>query len=185
MIEIERKFLAKAKLLKIFAAARKEGKEDGVQNIDQRYLLSTKRAEIRLRACRECNTADYRLAVKLGNGFKRIELEYDIPAWLFFRLRPFTQGFFKTRFQVNGWNIDFFQGLLSGLVLAEYESSESPFVLPAVPEGLVLGPDVTEERTYANKNLARGNSQDQLQLVAEAKRRVAAVGSRMEEEANG
>jgi CYTH domain-containing protein len=61
----------------------------------------------------------------------------------------------KTRYLFGPWEIDAFDGAQQGLVIAEIEfSSAENTELPELPEGLILGPEVTEDERFGNVWLA-------------------------------
>lgn len=171
MLEVEKKFIAKADMYKI-AAQVPDSCGDCIMHIDQGYLIAHEKFEWRIRSVRfggfRPDPDSYRTALKIGNGFARREYEAEIPRWLFTLLRPFASMLSKTRYDVGreylgsgGWSVDFFHGNLAPLVLAEHEHELSKeevlyddFVLPLTPPGLSIGEDVTESRRFANKRLA-------------------------------
>jgi CYTH domain-containing protein len=156
IIEVERKYLAwlNKSFEYLMHQAVATGESDAIQHIRQGYLISTKFAELRMRECEECNSADYRMGLKLGNGYKRIEIEWDMPKWLFFKLLPHSHWFSKTRLQINGWLVDKFNGRLRGLILVEREEHAGE-QQQSMPDGITLIREVTSEGTFANKNLAK------------------------------
>lgn len=102
---------------------------------------------------------DFFLTIKSGAGMTRQECEVPIPAAIFEKLWPLTEGarVTKTRYTVQHgharWEIDEFGGTLAGLYLAEIElASESEIVTP--PEFLSIVGDVTDDPRYKNKSLA-------------------------------
>ena len=146
-MEIERKYIVRADLWKPVGP--------GVQ-IRQGYLSSVKDRVVRIR------TADVHasLAVKgISHGISRLEFEYSIPlhdAIVMLNHLCEQRLVEKTRYyeQVGDcvWEIDVFQGLNEGLVLAEVElvTESDPVELPPW-----AGKDVSIDPRYFNSNLAR------------------------------
>jgi CYTH domain-containing protein/predicted ATPase len=95
------------------------------------------------------------LTRKRGKGRSRIEEnpDEDVPLGLARYLLDSTQyRLSKRRFLKDGWEIDFFEGPLAGLVLAEFEmeSADQDVSLPPwIPKGI----EVTD--TLTNRHLAR------------------------------
>ena len=150
--EIERKFLVTAPPNRIAGEA-------GVR-IDQGYLAVTDGVEVRLR---RAGTAT-RLTVKGGHGDVREEVEIEVDPQVFETLWPLTEGrrLAKTRREVpleNGLTaeVDFFEGELGGLILAEVEFdsevAEHDFNPPAW-----LGEELTGDQRYAGQSLATDGS---------------------------
>lgn len=148
MKEIERKFLVD--LTRLDISSLKPPKR-----ITQGYLASADGKSIRVRIAdaRAC------LTVKFDSGpISRDEFEYSIPvedAQAMLRTGCVGTPIRKRRFQARHggelWEIDFFDGLNAGLVLAEIElgTEEAPVELPP----WVLE-EVTADRSYRNSSLA-------------------------------
>jgi CYTH domain-containing protein len=102
------------------------------------------------------------LTRKGGEGFIREEEEIEISREVFYLLWPTTEGrrIEKIRYNVTAedglvWEVDQYQGILQGLVVAEVElpSAETTPITPAViAEVMVV--DVTCDKRYKNKALA-------------------------------
>lgn len=151
-IEIERKYLLRG-LPKFPRAA-------AILDIDQGYLPGEKLVErLRREQSHEGGVRYYR-TVKLGSGVERIELEEEADEPIFQHLWLLTEGrrLRKRRYVVpNGddmWEIDEF--LDRPLVLAELELEQADAKVK-IPDWLkpVLVREVTEERDYTNRSLAR------------------------------
>ncbi|MEK7401103.1 MAG: adenylate cyclase [Gemmatimonadota bacterium] len=151
-VEIERKYLLRA-LPQMPAAL-------DVLEIDQGYLPGVKLLErLRRQTSRDGTTRWFR-TVKLGMGVERIELEDETDARTFEHLWLLTEGrrLRKRRHVVpNGadhWEIDEFTD--RPLVLAELEIPRADAPV-AFPDWLrpVLVREVTDEREYTNRSLAR------------------------------
>lgn len=92
------------------------------------------------------------------SGISRDEYEYPIPLQDARELLGYCgdHALSKTRFEVtvgrHVWHVDVYHGPLNGLVTAEVELAHEAeaFVTPDW-----LGPDVSEDRSFSNKNLAR------------------------------
>jgi len=158
-LEIERKYLLSA-LPDVVRSAR-------VMEVEQGWLPGERIVE-RLRRVREMAPGGgaavggerwYR-TIKSGHGLVRMELEEEAPGWLGEALWPLTEGrrVTKRRYCVSEgetlWEIDEFTD--RELVLAEVElPTEDAEVL--IPDWLapVLVREVTGERAYTNRSLAR------------------------------
>jgi CYTH domain-containing protein len=146
MIEIERKFLVDAKAWEI--------QPKGIPAIiSQSYLLNTIEKTIRLRI----KDKDAYVTIKgPTQGITRAEFEYKIPmadAQIMidtFNLKVLTKKRFEVRMNKTLWEIDVFEGALSGLILAEVElqSEDETFEKPPW-----LGQEVSHLAAYYNANL--------------------------------
>lgn len=150
--EIERKFL-------LSALPRMPDPVD-VLDIDQGYLPGVRFVErLRRQQDREGHTRYFR-TVKIGIGVQRMELEEETDARTFEHLWLLTDGrrLRKRRYVIPDgdryWEVDEF--LDRDLVLAEMEIPTVETEI-TVPEWLrpVLVRDVTGERKYTNRSLAR------------------------------
>ncbi len=91
-------------------------------------------------------------------GISRDEYEYPLPLQDARELLEYCgdHALSKTRFEVHVgqhiWHVDVYHGALQGLVTAEVELTHEAegFVLPSW-----LGPEVSEDRAYSNKKLAK------------------------------
>jgi len=144
-VEIERKFLVRNESWRTV--------DSGVA-IRQGYLSTTPLATVRVRIAGE---ASYLTVKGLASGLARPEFEYDIPLAEAEQLLQLCLASIieKTRFVVNidelVWEIDVFSGDNKGLITAECElESETQEI--SRPDW--LGPEVSEDRRYANSNLA-------------------------------
>jgi CYTH domain-containing protein len=151
-IEIERKYLLSG-LPKFPRAA-------AILDIDQGYLPGEKLVErLRREQSHEGVVRHYR-TVKLGSGVERIEVEEEADEPVFQHLWLLTGGrrLRKRRYVVpNGddmWEIDEF--LDRPLVLAELELERADAKVK-IPDWLkpVLVREVTDEKEYTNRSLAR------------------------------
>jgi len=126
--------------------------------INQMYLeVSNENDEVRLRKKGD----RYFLTVKKGEGLEREETQIEIPFETYNSLsclQVCKNKIRKTRYEIkDGSNIielDFYEGNLERLVTAEVEFGsieESKSYNP--PEW--FGKEITEEKKYKNKNLAR------------------------------
>jgi len=132
----------------------------GVLEIEQGYLPGEKLIERLRREQHQDGGVKYYRTVKLGTGVKRVEIEDETDRRTFEHLWQLTEGrrLRKRRHLVpNGgdlWEIDEFTD--RDLVLAELEidSEDAPV---RIPEWLrvVLVREVTDERAYGNRSLAR------------------------------
>lgn len=147
MREIERKFLIPEKPDELVLHSSAE--------IRQGYLMAGATQEIRLRD----RGGRYFLTVKQGTGLARSEVEIELDERQFERLWPLTEGtrVEKTRHLVDHEDVtielDIFQGVLSGLCLAEVEfSSEEEARAFSPPDW--FGAEVTDYERFKNKSLA-------------------------------
>ncbi|WP_042777889.1 CYTH domain-containing protein [Sinorhizobium fredii] len=145
--EIERKFLVLDDRWRKHAS---KGFE-----IRQAYIVGTKNRVVRVRII---NATRATLAVKIRVGpLRREEFEYEIPYADAIELFDHALGIIeKTRYEVgyqgHCWEIDVYTGSHRGLVLAEVElrnGDEDP------PHPIWLGPEITGNRSYSNRVLAR------------------------------
>lgn len=146
MLEIERKFLVDAQAWEI--------QPKGIPAIiSQSYLLNTIEKTIRLRI----KDKDAYVTIKgPTKGITRAEFEYKIPmadAQIMidtFNLKVLTKKRFEVRMNKTLWEIDVFEGALSGLILAEVElhSEDETFKKPPW-----LGQEVSHLAAYYNANL--------------------------------
>lgn len=146
MLEIERKFLVDAQAWEI--------QPKGIPAIiSQSYLLNTIEKTIRLRI----KDKDAYVTIKgPTKGITRAEFEYKIPiadAQIMidtFNLKVLTKKRFEVRMNKTLWEIDVFEGALSGLILAEVElqSEDETFEKPPW-----LGQEVSHLAAYYNANL--------------------------------
>ena len=146
MLEIERKFLVDAQAWEI--------QPKGIPEIiSQSYLLNTIEKTIRLRI----KDKDAYVTIKgPTKGITRAEFEYKIPmadAQIMmdtFNLKVLTKKRFEVRMNKTLWEIDVFEGALSGLILAEVElqSEDETFEKPPW-----LGQEVSHLAAYYNANL--------------------------------
>lgn len=151
-VEIERKYLLRALPRMPRAAA--------VLDIDQGYLPGEKLVERLRREQSHEGVVRYYRTVKVGSGVERIELEDETDQRTFEHLWVLTGGrrLRKRRHVVpNGddmWEIDEF--LDRPLVLAELEipRADADIVVPDWLEP-VLVREVTDEKQYTNRSLAR------------------------------
>jgi CYTH domain-containing protein len=143
-LEIERRFLAKSRLLPPLGEGRR---------YEQAYLSATPEVRVRL-----IGGAQAFVTIKSGTGLTRGEYEYAIPAKdarELLRLTPWSV-IAKTRHKLplDGlvWEIDCYEGDNAGLWSAEVE-------LPSEDTAVRLPPwvadEVTEEERFNNVNLAQ------------------------------
>src|SRR5436190_11928660 len=132
----------------------------GVLEIEQGYIAGEKLIERLRREQHPDGAVKYYRTVKLGTGVKRVEIEDETDRRTFEHLWQLTEGrrLMKRRHLVpNGddlWEIDEFTD--RHLVLAELEiDSEDAHI--SIPGWLrvVLVREVTDERAYGNRSLAR------------------------------
>jgi adenylate cyclase len=143
-LEIERRFLVRARLLPPLGAGRR---------YTQAYLSASPEVRVRL-----IDGSDAFVTIKTDGGLTREEYEYPIPpedARDLLRLTPWSV-IAKTRYKLplDGlvWEIDCYEGDNAGLWSAEVEleSEDASVTLPPW-----LANEVTEERRFNNRNLAQ------------------------------
>ena len=71
----------------------------------------------------------------------------------------------KTRFRVDGWDVDRFEGALHGLELMEIELDHVDDPLPTPPQGVHVLREVTDDKSFVSGQLARMKPKDQKKLV--------------------
>lgn len=145
--EIERKFLVTSDTWRQAVIARR--------HLTQFYLAASGLSSVRVRIV---DRADARLTIKSAEpGVRRSEFEYAIPVEDADAMLPLAVGHVisKQRHIVPAgdlrWEIDVFQGIHEGLVIAEIEfvSIEQTFGRPEW-----LGEEVTDDPRYYNAALA-------------------------------
>lgn len=100
------------------------------------------------------------LTIKGPGSLSRSEVELVLDPAKAKELWPLcTSSLEKTRYKVNGWDIDVYHGALEGLVTAEYELRTVRSKLPPAPEGLIILAELTEEKGYSNSALASLNTE--------------------------
>ena len=150
--EIERKYLLRALPDRVREAQSVE--------VDQGYLPGTRINE-RIRRMRSAEGARFFRTIKMGSGLERFELEEETTEEFFRTVWPLTRRarIFKRRYYVPDgdvvWEIDEFLDR-PGLWLAEVEL-ESVAQRVEIPDWLrpTVEREVTEEREYTNRALAR------------------------------
>jgi CYTH domain-containing protein len=144
-IEIERKFLVHCDLLPKLSNGKK---------IIQAYIFVEKDKELRIRLQEDKCKMTLKIAIQ-GN----IREEYDYNLEVFEGIKLIEKVCDKTpikkiryNLKIDGfdWDIDFFEDLNQGLILAEIELKEVDQVF-SKPKW--LGKEVTHDRRYYNSNL--------------------------------
>jgi CYTH domain-containing protein len=151
-IEIERKYL--------LSDLPRFPRTAAILEIDQGYLPGERLVERLRRERSHAGDVRYYRTVKVGNGVERIELEEETDQKVFDHLWLLTEGrrVRKRRYVVpNGadmWEIDEF--IDRPLVLAELELPRADAHV-TIPDWLkpVFVREVTDEREYTNRSLAR------------------------------
>ena len=143
-LEIERRFLVRARLLPSLVDGRR---------YQQAYLSADPEVRVRL-----VQDSEAFVTIKSGGGLTRQEFEYPVPpdhARQLLQLTPWSV-IAKTRYKLprDGlvWEIDCYEGDNAGLWSAEVEL-ESEDTEVRLPEW--LADEVTEERRFNNVNLAQ------------------------------
>lgn len=141
--EIERKFLIEDKAyipanILLFNPSRR---------YEQYYILSD--PEIRIRSI---NNEEFKFTIKSDGLLTREEFEVDIPEEIFNILKVKYVGCIKkTRYFINGFELDIYDDFEFATVEVEFESEEeaNAFVPPEW-----FGKDITDNKHFKNKNLA-------------------------------
>lgn len=159
MIEIERRFLCRVADEGVLRRARR------ASLIRQGYLTGGEPA-VRIRE----RDGRHTLTVKAGRGRVRREVELPVEPEAGAELLAMAgeRRLEKTRYELDRWEVDVFQGKLRGLVLAEIELEREDERLPEPPEGVVLLREVTEEGRFTNQNLAMLGAGEAARLVRKA-----------------
>lgn len=151
-LEIERKFLLSA--LPGMPVVR------DVLEIDQGYLPGQRLLERLRRQRHRDGTVRYFRTVKLGSGMERMELEDETDERIFTHLWVLTEGMRlrKRRYLVPEgsltWEIDEFTDRELHLAELEIPTRDIRIVVPDWLRPMVVR-DVTDERAYSNRSLAR------------------------------
>ncbi|CAH0196222.1 CYTH domain-containing protein [Roseomonas sp. CECT 9278] len=149
-IEIERRFLV--------AGDDWRGQALGRQRLVQGYLAREDGVVVRVRLA----DAGARLTIKGPGGLSRAEYEYEIPrddAQTMLETLCRGRALAKTRHTVpHGalrWEVDVFEGVLAGLVIAEVElpAPDHPVALPPW-----VGAEITGDGRYANAALVSASA---------------------------
>jgi adenylate cyclase len=158
--EIERKYLV------LNDSWRKHASQGAA--LCQAYLTANKNRFVRIRTI---DTVRAVLTVKFRTGpLRREEFEYDIPYVDALEMITYAAGVVeKTRYEVRHlgyvWEIDVYNGVNDGLVLAEIELGSEADQPPRPPW---LGPEVTGISAYSNRTLAAFPQPDELLMSAQA-----------------
>jgi CYTH domain-containing protein len=151
-VEIERKFL-------LSALPRMPQALDVVE-IDQGYIPGTNVLERLRRQRSRDGTVRYFRTVKLGSGLERLEFEDETDAQTFEHLWLLTEGqrLQKRRYMVPAgdltWEVDEFTDRRLHLAEVELPERDTQVIVPDWLKPVVVR-DVTDERRYTNRSLAR------------------------------
>lgn len=136
-IEIERRFLVKS-ILRPEALA-----EYPADQIEQGYIGAVAGKMMRVRI----KNNDYAsFTIKRGTGVRRKEYEIDTVDLAMGKaaLEGCSSSLSKTRYKINGWELDIFKGPLTGLILLEREFTTEDEPVPDFPDFLDVGQEVTD-----------------------------------------
>ena len=146
-MEIENKYLVRAlpKNLKVVK----------ISKIAQYYFMLEGKSEARVRRKETGGATKYYLTIKVGEGLVRTEVEIEITKAQFDELaRTTNRVVAKTRIVTEeGFEIDIYEGSLTGLIIVEKEFSSEEEANNFVPPSW-FGENVTQDKRYKNKNLA-------------------------------
>ena len=150
-IEIERKFLVNAKLLEQWQESTHEYLTTSFRFV-QGYLSRNPWVRIRI-----IDNQRAELTVKGSGSVSRQEFNYDIPLQDALDMNPLMKGViekvrYHVKYQGHMWEVDRFDGPLSGLWLAEIELPSEDTVFDVPPWATH---DVSHVGRYTNSKLAR------------------------------
>lgn len=92
--------------------------------------------------------------IKLGRGLEREENNQRLDIEFARHMLAISHHQIeKRRFVEQGWEIDFFEGPLAGVIIAEFEAADLAIIPTSLPEWIGRGIEVTE--TLTNLHLAR------------------------------
>ena len=114
------------------------------------------------------------LTCKSGKGIRRTEEEAVVPdsmASVLFEAAE-DRVIEKIRWRLGAWELDRFLGPLDGLVLLEVELDAEDQPMPAVPEGVHVLREVTDDKRFISGHLARMSPTKQRKLVRKAYKEV-------------
>ena len=137
-MEIERKYL-----LKSFAV---EGRSE---LLIQGYLSLDPEIRVRIKAEKAF------LTIKSEGNLSRSEIEVEIPISKAQEMLLLTDKIItKTRYTVDRWEIDVYEGSLAGLLIAEIELESETEKVEVIPNSIIIDREVTCEKAFKNKHLA-------------------------------
>lgn len=147
--EIERRFLVTEINIPLMLSC-----EDSRTKIKQGYLeLPDQTKSFRVRLSTEGRVTLASATIKTGSGLVREEGQFEIKNSFAEHLMSIcSHHLTKTRHRVNGWEVDFYEEPLLGIVIAEKELS-SPEEKVELPPWLVKATEITEN--LSNIHLAR------------------------------
>lgn len=158
--EIERKFLVSDESWRSQVTSRTAFRQGYIASLENRSV------RVRIKA-----DTDATLTIKIGaSSIVRDEYEYDIPLRDAEELMTTALGIVieKTRHTVDHegfvWEIDVFEGLYEGLVVAEVEMNAETDQ-PSLPAW--LGREVTGDPRFSNQNLATEDMSRELTRVVQ------------------
>lgn len=100
----------------------------------------------------------YQITIKHGKGISRTEVILDVTdevgdsIWA--TISPERRIRKLRGWYIGGWEVDVYDGVHEGLRIAEIELPSEDTPLPPLPEGMVLGPEVTDDARFKNKALS-------------------------------
>ncbi|HEU4996637.1 MAG TPA: hypothetical protein VFT29_17595 [Gemmatimonadaceae bacterium] len=150
--EVERKYLLRGRPEFPRATA--------VLEIDQGYLPGQRLAERLRRQRHQDGGTSYFRTIKVGSGVRRMELEEETDARTFEHLWVLTEGrrLTKRRYIVphgdDVWEIDEFTDRPLWLAELELDHPDADVEIPPWLAPMIVR-EVTDEREYSNRNLAR------------------------------
>lgn len=110
------------------------------------------------------------LTLKSGRGVKRSEVETVVPEDVAEALFEAAERRIieKTRWRLDGWELDRFGGALEGLTLLEIELGAEDAEVPPPPPGVEILREVTDDERFISGHLARMKPKEQRRFVERA-----------------
>lgn len=123
------------------------------EKIIQAYIIGDNNSSLRIRKCKTSHYEKYFLTVKVGQGLKRSEVEFEIKEEDFDQLFELDKRTLtKSRYYINSYHLDYFTD--RNLILAEVEFEDEIAANDfEPPEWFDI--EVTDDVNYLNQNLAK------------------------------
>lgn len=161
--EIERRFLARVEEVVWFQLG-------AGRHFRQGYLVAGD-PSVRIRTGEERGAV---LTCKSGKGIRRAEFETVVPDDMAELLMAAAgdRVIEKVRWRLGPWELDRFLGALEGLALLEIELESEHAAVPAVPNGVQVLREVTDDKRFVSSVLAASHPREQRKLVKKAYKEV-------------
>ena len=110
------------------------------------------------------------LTLKKGKGVKRSEVETVVPEEVADALFEAAEDHVieKTRWTLDGWELDRFGGGLEGLTLLEIELDSVDAPVSSPPAGIHILREVTNDKRFTSNHLARMKKKERSRFVRRA-----------------